>query len=825
MVSTNVPCSHCGTPIPAEQCPGDGPWFCCHGCRTVYGILHDTGLQEYYRLRDASGVIDPDAMLPAVPNSESDALFDDQDFVQQHVQQHDDGSCSVRLYIEGVHCAACVWLLEQAPRLYPGLHAARLNYQRSCLHLSYDPQALSLGGIARGIRRLGYRPHPWIAAAEQQRATSERRRWILRFAIAAASMVATMHLAMNLFAGDLSGDLDAGARSFFGWLSLITCLPAVTWCAMPYHRGALGAIRARRATLDFTVSLVLISGFTISTVHLLVGRHDLYYDAMSMFIFFLLAGRLLFILAKDRVRGDAAALTMLVPSHARRLMPDGSLRTVASQQLHHGDQIVVQGGERFPADGSVLEGQGAVDHAVLTGESMPLTIGPESSVRAGTLLLDGQVHCSVQAVAAATHMGKLLSHLNSEDSGPSPIAALVDRVLAWFAPVVALLAAITFTLWLQVDLSRAWEQTIAVIIVACPCALGLAAPLIQALSVSRAARQGILIRDAAIQERLAHCRHVVVDKTGTLTSGLMQVRSATWQETAMPQAQAWCRQLAARSGHPASRAIAAYLPDENAGSDGALSALSDVPGHGIEARVGQHLLRLGTPAFALAQEHDWAHTVFSIDGQCVASFVLHDPPRPQAAALLRLLQQQGFQVSVASGDHAQAVAACGQALGLDPTRCHARCSPEDKRALVEQLGRDGGVVMIGDGINDAAALKAASVGIGIRGGLQATLQVSPVFLTRPDLNLIGTLLRGARQSRISLRRCLAWSILYNVGGIAAAMIGWWGPWICAIAMPASSLTIIALALMSSAFRGRTDGANDTAPTPLKASGQQLNAIR
>ncbi|TVR13788.1 MAG: cation-translocating P-type ATPase [Planctomycetota bacterium] len=673
------------------------------------------------------------------------------------------------------------------------------------MQLRYNPNTVTLGSIARGIRRLGYRPHPWIAAAEHTRATRERRVWILRFAIAAASMMATMHLAVNLFAGDLTGDLEPHARSFFGWLSFLTCLPAVTWCAMPYHRGAVGALRARRATLDLTVSLVLLSGFTISTIHLVIGRHDVYFDAMAMFIFFLLAGRLLFIMAKDRVRGDAAALTMLVPSHARREMPDGNFRSVASQHLHPGDHISVQGGERFPADGHVISGQGTVDNAVLTGESMPLAVGLESSVRAGTLLMDGTLLCQVEAAGANTQMGKLLAHLHSDQSGPSPIAALVDRVLAWFAPVVAILATTTFLLWLQVDLSRAWEQTIAVLIVACPCALGLAAPLIQALSVNRAARQGILIRDAAIQERLTQCRHVVLDKTGTLTTGAMHVRQISFtppQHITEIQAQTWCQSLASRSGHPASRAIASHLHHHHDSHQAPLTEVVDVPGQGIQARCGSHLLRLGTAAFAQDSnpDADPGHTVLSVDGLAVARFTLYDPPRPEAAELIALLEQQGWSITVASGDHPQAVADCARALNLNPSTCHARCSPEDKRLLVEKLENNGGVVMIGDGINDAAALQAASVGIGIRGGLQATLQVSPVFLLRPDLALIAALLRGARKSRISLRQCLVWSLIYNVGGIAAAMIGWWGPWICAIAMPTSSLTIIAIALMSRAFR-------------------------
>ena len=290
--------------------------------------------------------------------------------------------------------------------------------------------------------------------------------------------MATMHLAVTLFAGDITQDLDASGRTFMGWLSFIACLPAITWCALPYHRAALGAIRAGKTTLDVTVSAVLLSGFIISTIHLLLGRHDLYFDAMAMFIFFLLAGRLVYIQARDRVMGDGAALRALLPQSTNRLCQDGSTQAVAIESLQTNDLILLKAGEFIPADGQVRHGSIECDCAMLSGESLPKHIGPDGKVFAGTKVIHGEAACEISATGVASRMGQLINSIVEANASSTTISDLVNRILSWFAPIVALLALITFGTWHLLDSNKSWDQTIAVVIVACPCALGLAAPLI-----------------------------------------------------------------------------------------------------------------------------------------------------------------------------------------------------------------------------------------------------------------------------------------------------------------------------------------------------------
>lgn len=758
-------------------------------------------------MRSTGSILRPEQALPAVAEDESAAIFADPLFVEQHVQNRQDGLSECRLYVEGLHCAACVWLLEQSPRMVDGLHSARIQFTRNAIDLIYDSQRCDLRGIADNIRRLGYRPHPWSGAQQQQRAARERRRWTMRFAIAGASMMATMHLAVNLFAGDITGDLDDSGRQFMGWLSWLTCLPAVTWCALPYHRAAWGALRARRATLDVTVSAVLISGFAISTIHLLIGRHDVYFDAMAMFIFFLLAGRLVYIHARDRVMGDAAALHALLP-HSARLVSDDDERTVAVSSLRAGNHLRLLSGERIPADGEILSGALDCDCALLTGESLPVSVSAGGSVFAGTQIVSGEAVMSVAQVGESTRMGRLIAALSAAHAGPSPITQLVDRILAWFAPVVAILAAITFVLWWQLDATRAWDQTIALIIVACPCALGLAAPLIQALTVSRAAAQGILIRDAAVSERLAHIRHVVLDKTGTLTTGKMAVGQLEWLHDDPSQISRMVS-LAAHSGHPAAQALVQHWPNTERL---AVSDVSEQPGRGLSGFCQGQKIRIGKAHWVSEDGHSenavadkalgHSAVAVAINGNMVLRVQLIDPLRPEAEPFIRFLEQQGMTIAICSGDRAAAVRQVGAALGLPAGRIFADQSPEDKKDLVESLQQSGPVLMLGDGINDAAALAKADIGIGMRGGLEATLPVSSVFLMHSQLNQVQELVAGGKKARQTLRQALAWSVVYNVLGIGAAMIGWWGPWICAIAMPLSSLTIIAIALSGRAFSGQ-----------------------
>jgi Cu2+-exporting ATPase len=376
----------------------------------------------------------------------------------------------------------------------------------------------------------------------------------------------------------------------------------------------------------------------------------------------------------------------------------------------------------------------------------------------------------------------------------------LDRIQAWFAPLVILLAALTFIIWMWWRPAIAWDQTIALILVACPCALGLAAPLTYALAVGRAARQGILLRDSAALEELGHCHRTVLDKTGTLTTGVMTVIDWTLLDATQPEALAACSALARTSDHPAARALAEHLSDVGQPRDQRceLTDVCDHPGKGLSAVWQGHDLRIGRPGFVSnaipPSEH--SQVALSMDGKPLATATLDDPLRPGARELVERLESQGLPVTIASGDNPAVVERIGAQLGLPAERCLGALSPDDKTRVVSSGSP---TLMIGDGVNDAAALQAARVGIGLRGGLEAGMACSSVFCTRPDLSLVHSFLDGARATTGRLHLALGLSITYNLIGVVAVMVGWWGPYVCAIAMPLSSLSVVALVATGSFF--------------------------
>lgn len=776
--------------------PGDG--FCCAGCRTAFQLITACGLGDFHRQR--SGV----APLQPLDDTASAAVLGGQAVPRQRA----DGLAEVDWYVEGLHCAACLWLLEQLPRLDAGVRVARLAFARARLHVVYDPALTDPARQAALIARLGYRARPFAAGTGQ--AERERRDLLLRLGISAASAVGAMHLALNLYAGELARDLDPAGQRFFALLSVVVALPAALYGAAPILRGAHAALSVGRLTVDVTSAAVIVIGMFASIGSLLAHGTAVYGDAVAMFVALLLAARLTVLTARERVADSAVAFARLLPQVARR--GDGSL--VAAAKLAPGEEVAVASGEVLPCDGTVLGVAALVDASALSGESRPIVVPVGGVAYAGTICRGDGVRLAVTATAAATRMGRLLADLGAATGRPARMASLVDRVQGGFAVAVAIIAVATFAGWWWLaplgGLVRGLDQAIAVVLVSCPCALGLATPLVQAVALARAAARGLLLRDAGVLDDLvvspagvSGFRHAVFDKTGTLTAGAIQVVEWRWlaDDGALLSGQAIKAAVAAaeaRSVHPLAEAIVSHLAGIGPAE---LSAWSEVPGQGIEAVCDGHVLRVGSAGFTgvdaaggLADGAVLSRVGVSWDGRPVAVLSCRDPISAEASALLARLRSAGMECHLLSGDDPQVAAAVGSTLGFAPGQVRGGCSPEAKAAEIMRLRADGPVLMVGDGLNDAQALAAADLGIGLRGGLEAAIASCRVFVARADpLTAIGELIDGATATRRRLRTLLTVSFVYNVVGIVLAVGGWWGPVICAIAMPLSSATVALLA--------------------------------
>ena len=791
--TADAACAHCGLPVPAGQTE-----FCCDGCATVYAVLHASGLEAYYRHRDT------DEARPAAPSGKTYAELDDPVLRDSCTRPLPGGLLAAELHLSGVHCAACVWLVERVPLVLPGVLSATLDVGRALVELVYDPTETKLSDIARTLDSFGYPAHPRHQTSDANLRRLEDRSALVRIAVAGAAAGNAMLMAFALYGGLFSG-MDPEHAALLRWGSLAVTTPAVLWAGGGFFRGAWAALRTRTPHVDLPLAIGIGAGFSHGAIATLTGRGEIYFDSLTMLIFLLLVGR--FVERRQtRAAHDAAAfLHSLAPRGARRVKGDG-IEDVSVDALAIGDVVEIRAGEQIPVDGTVSSGSSTLDASLLTGESRPEEVGPGAAVHAGCVNLTSVLRVRVEATGAETRVGRLLENMERAARRRGPIVRLADRVAGRFVIGVLLAAAFTFGLWLLLDPARAIEHTVALLVVSCPCALGMATPLAVSAALGRAARRGILVKGGDSLEALARPALIVFDKTGTLTEGRLALENWHGDRSLQPLVAA----AEKSSAHPIATALVRAIESD---PELAASEVQQTLGGGIEARVAGRALAIGSPSFVRARVGalpEWAEVAVSMeaeagrtpvvvvaDGLVRALAALGDPLRADARASLDRLRAQGHRIAILSGDHPAAVAAVARELGV-LQEVRGGVSPEAKLEFIERAAQRGPVVMVGDGVNDAAALSAATVGIAVHGGAEASLDAARAFTTRSGIAPVVELTAGARRTLRVIRRGIAFSLLYNAVGMGLAIAGVLSPLLAAILMPLSSLTVI-----SNAYRSRT----------------------
>ena len=791
-----TPCVHCGLPAPAVD---GGPAFCCAGCRAVHTMMREVGLDDFYRLRDRTGSAAVGRAADEITNDYE--YFDDAGFLERFAP---DGR-SIVLHLDGVHCAACVWVMDQLPRVADGVTAARLDFGRERLYLRWDPARVRLSAIALVLQRLGYRPSPVGAKAESAR-RAEARAELIRLGAMGAVAGNAMMVAAALYAGAFSG-MEARFERFFEWVSLVLAVPAVTYGALPFYRGAMAGLRARVAHIDLPIVLGLMAGFGASVVATVTGRGEIYYDSVTVLVFLLLLGRFVQRRGQRAALGRAELLASLTPAWAWRW--DGARwPRVPAASVRVGDRVRVLSGEAAPVDGRVLGGLGHFDQSLLTGEARPVAVSQGGAVFAGTVSVGDVMELEATASGAETRLGRLVDLIERAGDERAPVARLADRISGWFVLVVIALAALGAAVWWQRDPARVFDVVVSLLVVSCPCALGLATPLALSVARGRAAAAGVLFRDTAAIERLARVRRVWFDKTGTLTEGRLQVTRA-W----LPEAwRAAVGALEGGSAHPAARAVAAWAGP----CDGEASEVIETPGQGIEGTFGGHRLRVGRPdeggpfAAQLADLLAAGETPVAVhvDGRPVGLLALGDQVRADSAEAVARLRALGLEVGLLSGDHPVVARSVGDGLGL--ALALGGHTPEDKARVVRG---EPAAAMVGDGFNDAAALRAASVGVAVHGGAEVAMQVADVYLDRPGPLAVADAIEGARRALRVVRRNLGFSLIYNVIFASLALAGHISPLVAALLMLVSSLTVVASSAFGRTFAPRPPRVGKDAPRP------------
>lgn len=787
------PCDHCGLPAPASAA-AEGT-FCCSGCATAYALIHSCGLEAFYRLSNETRTVQGTPLRYAE--------FDRDDFLEAHSTLGPDGERSATLGIDGMHCAACVWLLERLPQVVPGVSEARVNWRRATLTVRWSPEQALLSSIADRVAKLGYRPFPLISQTTARGDQAGNRSRIIQLALAFAAAGNNMLIATGLYLGAFSHMSD-GMLGLLRWASCVVGVFSLLGPGRTFFRGALAALRSRSPHMDLPVGLGLAIGGIAGLINTVLGRGEIYFDTLSVLVFLLLLGRWMQVRQQDRAASALDVLYRVTPRIAHRVDDDG-VHDVPGDVLIVGDRVEVRVGDVVPGDGELIRGETTCDQSVLTGESVPVTLRVGDEAAAGTTNLGAVIRVRIRAVGAATRIGSVLEEVERASTQRAPIVRFADRIAGWFVAYVLLAAGVTFGVWMTLDASVAVDHTVALLIVACPCALGLATPLAISVALGRAARRKILVKGGEALQHLSKPGRLWLDKTGTITQGEMTV--VHWQGDDADFAR--LAALEAQVVHPIATAIVRHAerlgltPPRAQAEAGTGGVMGMVDGHRIVAgHAGFVADACGTPipeAF-MKPATGWVHEGHSPlfvarDGKVIGVCALGDPIRDDARATVDGLRARGWSVGILSGDHADVVRSVGIQLGLDPQDCRGGLLPQDKVRIVEKREAGGApTVMVGDGVNDSGALMAATVGVAVRNGAEASMRAAPVYLGRPDLAALLDLLDGARNTVTTIRITLGLSLAYNAIAVTLAGLGTMSPLVAALLMPASSLTVIAVAV-------------------------------
>lgn len=802
-----VTCAHCGLMVPEGLIEAHAQHqFCCAGCHTAFTVLHAHGLDSYYGFAERREV-------PVRASGRSYDEFDHPTFAQLYVTTQPSGLSRTELYLEGVHCASCVWLVERMPLVLAGVVRAELDIRRSLAVVEWDATAVPLSAVARSLDTLGYPPHPFRGVARADMRRLEDRAIFVRIGIAGAIAINVMLAALALYAGELNG-MDAQFTRFFRWISFAVTVPAFIWPGRVFFTGAWAALRTRSLHMDLPIAIALTAGFVRGAINTITDSGPIYFDGLALLIFALLVGRFLQ-QRGQRMAADSAELLHAIAPSTARIVEQDVVRTIPSAALLPGMELDVRAGESFAADGVVLHGRSSVNAALLTGESRPASVQVGERVFAGTLNVEAPLRVRVEEAGETSRIAKLLRQVEESARRRAPIVLTANRLAGMFTAVVLVAAVATFAIKYQIAPEQALDDAIALLIVTCPCALALATPLAITVAVGRAAGRGMLVKGGDALELLATPGTLVLDKTGTITEG--RTALAVWHGPDWVQPLVLA--LEEGSSHPLADGFRRAWPDVVTPD---VEQSQHVAGGGMDGVVAGYTVRIGSPRFVRAQaphisavmqrriaqmDRTLTPVHIAVDGELVAVAGLGDRVRDDAQAALTQLRRAGWRTVMLSGDSADVVASVGASLGFAPADAIGTASPEDKLAYIEQLKQQGTVVMVGDGVNDAAAIAAASVGIGVHGGAEACLATADIYLTRPGLSALVELTEGSQRTMWVIRRNIAFSVGYNLIGGGLAMAGLLTPLIAAILMPASSITVVLASWYGHTFARRaTSGA-------------------
>lgn len=817
MVDENKTCFHCGLP-----CTRSSTYFvkileqervmCCPGCKAVAQAIVDNGLVDYYKYRTEQSIT---ADSPVPEELEQLQLYDNEKLQSQFVHSSDLNSDikSASLILEGIVCAACVWLNEKHVNQLAGVNSFSINYSTQRARVSWDDSTIKLSDILKSITEIGYRAHPFDSNKQEAVQKKDRQRALIRLAVAGVGAMQVMMLAIAMYAGDYSG-IDSSMNDFFRWVSALIATPVVVYSAQTFFIGAWRDLKRKQLGMDVPVAIAIGGAYAASCWATITTTGQVYFDSVTMFTFFLLVGRFLELRARQRSGEVADALIKLLPVMASRYADgssNGGIEQVLVGELQPNDMVLVKPGETIPADGVIISGKTSIDESLMTGESHPLKRNVKDKVIGGTLNIESPISICITDVGDTTILANIQRLLDRAQTEKPNIAFIADKVAAVFVSVILVLASIVGYYWWQVDSEQAIWIVISMLVVTCPCALSLATPAAMTAATGALTRLGVLVTRAHSLETLSNVTTFVFDKTGTLTHGNLKLVGVNLIGSLDD---ADCKKIAASlegtSEHPVAKAFlntgveASELQSENIHAE---------VGFGVEGVIDNKRYRIGQQKWVaeivsqqypessiLRNNNNIQSRVFlANEDEWLAIFTLEDTLRDDAAGMIQKIQDLGIETVLLSGDQQSVVSRVAERLKIKTF--YSGQQPENKLSVIKALQASNHIVaMVGDGVNDAPVLAAAQVSIAMGSGTQLAQASSDMVLLSENLDHLYESVIHARRTMAIVKQNLSWAVIYNGLALPLAALGYIAPWLAAIGMSASSLLVVLNALRLMKFK-------------------------
>ncbi|BAF70559.1 heavy metal translocating P-type ATPase [Nitratiruptor sp. SB155-2] len=789
---SKIKCDHCHLEFDEkvmieDEIDGKKHYFCCKGCQGVYHLLRSEGLDSFYdKLGDTK-------LTPAQQKKEDLEKFDLEGFTKKYVKKRPDGLNEIYLIIEGIHCSACVWLNEKVLHKTPGIIEASINYTNNKAKIVWDPEEIKLSKIIETIRSIGYNAYPYDPKLQEERAVKTRRDYYARILLAVFATMNIMWIAIAKYVGFFTG-MRGDIKQILDIAEFALATPTLFYSGWVFFKGAYYGLKNRFINMDFLVATGALLTYIYSIYAMVTRSGEVYFDSVTMIITFVLVGKYLEVLSKKQAVDTIDSLLGSVPTEVV-VVQNNEKSLVPVENVEVGDTIEIKAGDKVVIDGVIISGEGSFDESSLTGESEPAYKKEGDEVLSGSILLDSVIRYKATKDFSTSLLANIADLLEDSIAKKPKLEQLANQISGYFSLIILTLALLTFAgwFWYTAEFEKSLIIAVSVIVIACPCALGLATPMATLVGISEALKRGVLFKEASFLETMSKADTLVLDKTGTITKGKPSVVGVELFDPQFDQNIAYT--LTEHSNHPISKGVWEYCKAKGYERLLPIKDIKEIKARGLEAVIEGKKIIAGSIHFLrehgieIAYEGENSLFAIAVNGKLMALYELSDEIREGAAEAVAKIKEMGLEVWMLTGDNEKTAQKVAKLVGIDQVK--AKLLPQDKSAFIEKLHSEGRVViMAGDGINDAIALACSDLAIAMGSGADIAMSVSDVVLLDEKPMKIYESLRLSRRVFLAVKENLTLSLLYNVATIPLAMLGYINPLFAALFMSLSSFTVV-----------------------------------